>query len=92
MPKSAYWEKMCILNEKFVYWSERCLLGGKVPTKRCLLKYHNSSYWIYKKVSIDRKDAYWQKMCLPKGVYWKVTTIYIGYTKMCLLIEKMPID
>ena len=45
-----------------------------------------------KNVTIDQKGAHWPKKCLPKGVYWKVMTLHIGYTKRCLLANTMPID
>ena len=83
--------KKCLLGENVSIEWKMCLLGRKVSTERCPLKGHNPSYRIYKKVPIDWKDACWPKMCLPKGVYWKITILQIGYTKRCLLIEKMPI-
>ena len=52
--------------QKDVYWLKKCLLVENVSIKRCLLKCHNLSYWIFKKMSIDRKDAYWPKRCLLK--------------------------
>ena len=41
---------------------------------------------------IDRKCVYWMKKCLPKGVYWKVTTLHIRYTKRCLLTKNVSIE
>ena len=32
------------------------------------------------------------KFDIPKCVYWKVITLYIGYIKKCLLTEKVPIE
>ena len=59
LPKCAYWK---VINLHIWY------------TKMCLLKGHNLSYWIYQKVLIDRKNAYWMKMCLLNenmSIDWK---------------------
>ena len=67
------------------------------------------AYWmkmclLNEKMPIDQKSVYWMKMCLPKGVYWYVITLYIGYQKvpidrkcaywlkMCILAENVSIE
>ena len=75
---------ICIYKIGCNIYAKKHLLGENVPIewKICLL---------IGKVLIGRKGAYWLEKCIPKGVYLKVITLHIGYTKRCLLIENMPI-
>ena len=75
---------ICIYKICCNIFAKKCLLGENVPMewKICLL---------IGNVLIGRKGAYWPEKCTPKGVYLKVITLHIGYTKKCLLIEKESI-
>jgi len=104
MPKSAYWSKICLLNEnvpiylKRLYWP-KCAYWMKM----CLPK---SVYWnvitihigytkrclLTENMPIGWKYANWMKWCLPKGIYWNVITLHIRYIKRCLLAENVSIE
>ena len=75
---------ICIYKICCNIFAKKCLLGENVPMewKICLL---------IGNVLIGRKGACWPEKCTPKGVYLKVITLHIGYTKKCLWIEKESI-
>ena len=67
------------------------------------MKCHDLSYWIYQKVLIETSWPF--ILNIPKGAYWKVITLQIGYIfkvpieqkwpywmKICLLNENVHFD
>ena len=81
--KCAYWPKKCQLNEnvpidrKDVYWQKMCILNENVSIDwKCV--YPIKMYLLIENVLTKWKCANWSK--------------YAYKMKMCLLIEKVPIE
>ena len=79
--KWVLWRKekqCCVSNFVCVVYISICKISCNIYTKRCLLKCHNHSNWIYQKMSIKRKCAIIEKVLVEQ--------------KKCILNENVSID